>query len=151
VIAKTALFALAGVTLTCALWWTFKPVRTDAPASAPVAAPISTGVVTEARAVVPEPSNHAISTGERVFELALRKGRLISGPERLEVHEGDSVVLEIFSDTSDELHVHGYDLRARIKPDDAVKLRFMATRTGRFGLELHRAHAELGALEVYPR
>ena len=32
-----------------------------------------------------------------------------------------------------------------------VKLRFMATRTGRFGLELHRAQAELGALEVYPR
>ena len=147
-IAKTALFALAGVTLTCALWWTFKPVRTDAPASAPMA---STGVVTEARASAPEPSNLAISTGERVFELALSKGRLISRPERLEVHEGDSVVLEIFSDTSDELHVHGYDLRARIKPDEAVKLRFMATRTGRFGLELHRAHAELGALEVYPR
>ncbi len=147
-IAKPTLFALAGVTLTCALWWTFKPARTDAPASAPMA---STGVVTEARASVPEPSNHAISTGERVFELALSKGRLISGPERLEVHEGDSVVLEIFSDTSDELHVHGYDLRARIKPDEAVKLRFMATRTGRFGLELHRAHAELGALEVYPR
>jgi hypothetical protein len=30
-------------------------------------------------------------------------------------------------------------------------LNFVAKRTGRFGLELHRAELDLGALEVYPR
>jgi len=29
--------------------------------------------------------------------------------------------------------------------------RNIADRTGRFGMELHKAHSELGALEVYPQ
>jgi hypothetical protein len=69
----------------------------------------------------------------------------------MEAHEGDAVVVEITSDTRDELHLHGYDLRAQIMPGEPTRLSFRATRTGRFGLELHVAHSELGALEVYPR
>lgn len=69
----------------------------------------------------------------------------------MKVKEGDAVVVEIVSDTRDELHLHGYDLRAQVTPSQPTKLSFRATRTGRFGLELHRAHSELGALEVYPR
>jgi len=38
-----------------------------------------------------------------------------------------------------------------MSPEEVVTLDFTANRTGRFGLELHRAHAELGALEVYPQ
>lgn len=151
-IAKAALFATAGVALIGALWWAFKPVPAAAPAPAPVAV-VATGVVPDARAGLPVSSDPPAAIAERVFELALKKGRLVSGPARLEAREGDHIVLEIVSDSDsgDELHLHGYDLRARITPDRAVRLAFTANRTGRFGLELHRAHAELGALEVYPR
>jgi len=93
----------------------------------------------------------ASSPGNRVFELGLKNGRLVSGPAVLQVKAGDRITLKIASNNSDELHVHGYDLRLRIKPEEVVNLDFTANRTGRFGLELHRAHAELGALEVYPQ
>jgi len=85
------------------------------------------------------------------YSLGLKNGRLVSGPAVLQVKAGDRITLKIASNNSDELHVHGYDLRLRIKPEEVVNLDFTANRTGRFGLELHRAHAELGALEVYPQ
>lgn len=97
------------------------------------------------------PSPRASSPGNRVFELRLKNGRLVSGPAVLQVKAGDRITLKIASNNSDELHVHGYDLRLRIKPDEVVNLDFTANRTGRFGLELHRAHAELDSLEVYPQ
>jgi hypothetical protein len=61
------------------------------------------------------------------------------------------VTLNIRSDRRDELHLHGYDLHAQLVPGQIESLQFTADRTGRFGIELHRAHSELGALEVYPQ
>ncbi len=74
---------------------------------------------------------------ETVFELVLAQGKLISGPAVLRVRQGEKLTVRVSSDTADELHLHG--------------LQFTADRTGRFGLELHKAHRELGALEVYPQ
>jgi len=134
-IAKPVAFMAAAIALVGSLWFTFKPQRTELHAQAP-------GV-----GLIPAAS----SPGNRVFELALKNGRLVSGPIVLQVKAGDRVTLKITSNTSQELHVHGYNLRVRIKPEEVVNLDFPATRTGRFGLELHRAHAEIGALEVYPQ
>ena len=38
----------------------------------------------------------------------------------------------------------------RLVPGQAARLEFVAQRTGRFTLELHRAGLELGAVEIYP-
>lgn len=135
-IAKPIAFIATAIALVGSLWFTFKPQRTELQAQAPVV-----GLIPAA----------ASSPGNRVFELGLKNGRLVSGPAVLQVKAGDRITLKIASNTSDELHVHGYDLRLRIKPEEVVTLDFTANRTGRFGLELHRAHAELGALEVYPQ
>jgi len=88
---------------------------------------------------------------ETVFELGLAQGKLTSGPAVLRVRQGEKLTVRVSSDTADELHLHGYDLRARVSPEAAAVLQFTADRTGRFGLELHKAHRELGALEVYPQ
>src|SRR6266576_6231871 len=50
----------------------------------------------------------------RVFELAVKAGKLVEGPAVLHVREGDQVDLQVTSDSGDELHVHGYDLHARL-------------------------------------
>jgi hypothetical protein len=151
VIPKGLSFAVAGAALAAALWLAFRPMSTEAPAAAPVAASAVTGVVADARAASPQAATEARSTVEHTFQFALKKGRVASAPARLEVREGDRVILEIIADSGDELHLHGYDLRLQIVPDREARLAFVANRTGRFGLELHHAHAELGALEVYPR
>ena len=150
-IAKPVAFIAAAIALVGSLWFTFKPQRTELQAHAPpVVGPIPAAATT-AHASTPAQSPLASSPGNRVFELGLKNGRLVSGPAVLQVKAGDRVTLKIASNNSDELHVHGYDLRLRLKPEEVVTLDFTANRTGRFGLELHRAHAEVGALEVYPQ
>ena len=79
------------------------------------------------------------------------QGPAASGKSVIQVHRGEQVVLRFKSNTADELHLHGYDLYARITPQETAVLEFSANRTGRFTMELHQAQSELGALEVYPR
>jgi hypothetical protein len=87
----------------------------------------------------------------REFALQVRDGRLATGPALLQVRQGDAVRLSVTSNRDDELHLHGYDLELALRSDQTAVLEFAADRSGHFDLELHEAHAELGALEVLPR
>ena len=76
--------------------------------------------------------------------------KLVSGPAVIQVAQGTGVTLRIRSDRTDELHLHGYDLHARIDAGEPADLTFTADKSGRFEYELHGSHLELGALEVRP-
>ena len=84
------------------------------------------------------------------FSFEVAAGKII-GPPALVVREGEQVTLRVRSDVADELHVHGYDLTAPLPKGEEVALRFVASRAGRFEVELHGGHRSLGALEVQPR
>jgi hypothetical protein len=144
---KVVAFTIVGLALTGALWLGFTPqhggMRTLFPAVAAVPAGEMPPTHREER--MPEPSMR-----QEVFEIDIKNGRVVSGSALLQVHEGDEITLKIVSDQSDEVHLHGYDLHAQLVPGQTTTLAFTATRTGRFGLEMHRSHAELGTLEVYP-
>lgn len=103
--------------------------------------------------VVETPAASALpkQPAERAFGLVVTDGKLASGPAALRVRQGERVRLTIESNANDELHLHGYDLKLRIKAGEPATLEFAASRSGRFELELHRRHAGLGALEVYPQ
>lgn len=75
----------------------------------------------------------------------------VRGPAQLVVSEGERVTLRVRSDSADELHLHGYDISVPLPAGEEVVLKFVASKAGRFELELHGAHLELGALEVQPR
>jgi hypothetical protein len=152
VIVKPIVFAVLALIVLAALWFFFKPPRPElqAPVSAAGAganAPLAMSVPGS----TPGQQARTASPKNDVFELVIRDGKPASGPVVLQVHEGEHVTLHIRSDQSDELHLHGYDLHARLGPDQPASLQFTADRTGRFGLELHKSRAELGALEVYPQ
>jgi heme/copper-type cytochrome/quinol oxidase subunit 2 len=85
------------------------------------------------------------------FDIVVQQGKRISGPAVLKVQQGDDVVLQVTTDTADELHLHGYNLLVKLLPNRAATLHFTAKLTGRFTYELHKSDLELGALEVYPR
>ena len=93
------------------------------------------------------PASNAL---RREFDLTVAGGKLVSGPAVIEVVRGTEVTIRIRSDRVDDLHLHGYDLHARIDPDAPAELTFTADKTGRFEFELHQSHVELGALEVRP-
>src|SRR4051812_9293392 len=90
----------------------------------------------------------AAARPEKAFEFVVRDGKRVSGPESFRVRQGEHVTLRIESNATDELHLHGYDLKLAVKAGEPATLRFAASRSGRFGLELHKHHTELGALEV---
>jgi hypothetical protein len=61
---------------------------------------------------------------------------------------GDNVVLVVTGDATDEVHVHGYDLLAELRPDQPATITFVADIPGVFEIELESAHQLLAELEV---
>jgi hypothetical protein len=144
---KVLAFILVGIAVSGALWLEFKPQHGGFRPlfTAAAAVPADETLAMDADQRIPNP---AVQRG--VFEINIRNGQIVSGPHLLQAHEGDEITLKIVSDRSDEVHLHGYDLHADLVPGETATLAFTATRTGRFGMETHRSHTELAALEVYP-
>jgi hypothetical protein len=131
---KALAFILLGIAVSGALWLELKPQGVS---------------IVPLAAVAAVPAIETPST--KVFEINIRNGKSVSGSALLKAREGDEIILKIVSDRRDELHLHGYDLHADLVPGETTTLAFTATRTGHFGMEMHRSHTELGALEVYPQ
>ena len=133
------LLAVAIVALT-GLYLLARPPTAEVPVPAPVAsAPAA------AAPAAPEPPVTA-----REFEFIVAQGK-VTGPPHLQVKQNERVILRVRSDVADEVHVHGYELSAPLPAGELVSLTFVAGRSGRFEVELHGTHQELGALEVQPR
>jgi hypothetical protein len=98
----------------------------------------------------------AVSSGTaepRVFELAIKNGRLPEPQRLVRVRQGDEVTLKWTTDRALTLHLHGYDIEAKLLPQMPVDMGFTARATGRFPIEIHGAGTEhtIGHLEVHPR
>lgn len=125
-----ALLALAVVALAALYGWVRPQPQLEPAAAAPAPVPAAAPV--------------------REFDFEIAQGR-VTGPPLLSVIQGERVTLRVRSDAADELHVHGYDLGAPLPAGETVALSFVAGTAGRFEVELHKSHREIGALEVQPR
>jgi len=126
------LLVLAGATLAALYLWARpqpQPVVVAAPASTPAAPRVMVAV--------------------REFEFTVAQGK-VRGPPDLTANQGQRVTVRVRSDVADELHIHGYELSAPLPAGEPVALTFIAARSGRFEIELHDSHLQLGALEVQP-
>jgi hypothetical protein len=89
-------------------------------------------------------------------ELQRRRIRLTipaTGPEgirRIEIEQGERVVLLIQSGVADHAHLHGYDLMADVGPGTVARIRFRADIPGRFELELEERGQQFAELTVAP-
>jgi hypothetical protein len=92
---------------------------------------------------------------ERVFELEIHSEGPTAKPAVLAVHQNDQVVIRFRSDKPVQVHLHGYDIESDVVPNVVTSMRFIATATGRFPIELHSREAlkqpRLAYLEVRPR
>ena len=68
----------------------------------------------------------------------------------LRFKEGETVRFRVRADTTDEVHVHGYDLMKDIAPGETVSFAFPATITGIFEVELENAGEQIAQLRVDP-
>lgn len=146
--AKIGIFFLLAAAMLTALWMLLKPISAPPPIPAAAATPAAAaeasvtpdgGEVRIVTATVPGPKRFTLEPGNP------------AAPSVMQVQIGDEVELSITTRENDELHLHGYDLALPLRAGEPGTLRFVALHAGRFELELHHAHAELGVLEVLPR
>lgn len=90
------------------------------------------------------------------IERQIEKRKLV-GPNVVRVTEGQIVELRWSSDEAVELHLHGYDVVAKVKPGAPGVMGFTAHATGRYPVTIHGhshggGHSEktLLYLEVHP-
>lgn len=72
------------------------------------------------------------------------------GTTFLDATVGDMVRLVVTADTTDEVHLHGYDLLADVTPDTEAVIEFVADQAGVFEIELESAGRRIAELAVNP-
>ena len=86
-------------------------------------------------------------TGGVVIDLTITDGSVEGGVRREVVRAGDTVTLRVSGNTSDEVHIHGYDLHIHLDEGQG-ELTFEASIPGVFEVELERTHTLVLQLEV---
>jgi hypothetical protein len=82
--------------------------------------------------------------------IVVSRGRPVAGIDRFQARKGDRIVLTVRSDVTDEIHVHGYDLKAETASGAPARIEFRATIAGRFEIELENRGVQIGELTVRP-
>jgi hypothetical protein len=113
-------------------------------AQAPKAAPTNAA----AAAGVPAPAATTLRS------IAIRDGRSDAPDQTIVVAQGAQVELRWRSDRPIALHLHGYDIEARVTPPAPATMTFTARLAGRFPVTEHRPdgrhHRAVAYLEVRP-
>lgn len=71
-------------------------------------------------------------------------------PSELSVHQNDTVIINITSDTDGEVHLHGYDIAFDTKAGQVVSHTFKAVNAASFEIEWESTATHLGDLNVNP-
>jgi hypothetical protein len=83
--------------------------------------------------------------------IVVSKGQPEGGLKHLTVKKGGQVNLNVKSDITDEVHVHGYDIEKPVKAGGTVNFNFKANQDGVYEVEVHKpAPNQIAELEVQP-
>jgi|ERR671924_1535209 hypothetical protein len=148
---RRILLAAGTVAAAIALFLVFRPGDDDE------AAPATTGETTSGTTGETTPTGETtiVTTTETApaaarVELRVQGGRPVGGVERVELQQGDRVLVLVRSDVADEVHVHGYDLMQDVAPGKPGRIAFRARLAGSFEVELESRHLLLAELQVQP-
>ena len=88
-----------------------------------------------------EPMEMDDSVGTTI-ELDVAGGKPVDGVQRHRIDAGNAVTIVVNGDTTDELHIHGYDLVVPFAPGQPGSITFEANIPGIFEVETHH-HGDL--------
>jgi heme/copper-type cytochrome/quinol oxidase subunit 2 len=77
-------------------------------------------------------------------------GKPVGGIQDLDFKKGDTIRFEVVSDVSDEIHVHGYDVKKDVAPGKPATFRFPGRDDGQFVVELESRGEQIANLKVTP-
>lgn len=97
------------------------------------------------------PTTVASSAANAVtIDITVRGGKVTPSGEKIDVDRGQTVVLNVMSDSNDEVHAHtagdGYELEVRA--GQPARGQFVANDTGTFEVELHELDLVVAILVV---
>ncbi|MEU8422724.1 hypothetical protein AB0C15_17795 [Micromonospora sp. NPDC048835] len=96
---------------------------------------------------VPSASASTVAVDHQIT-VTIAKKRVDPPTGRVTVGKGKLVRITVTSDVADELHVHGYDLGARLPAGTPGSVEFRADQTGLFEVETHDSELVLFQLVV---
>ena len=131
------------------LFFVFRPGGGDDNGQAAPATTAETTVTESNGATTREALTTTAPKAVQVF-VRVRGGKPVDGIVRAQARKGDPVVVIVGSDVSDEVHIHGYDLKGDVAPGMPVRIRFDANLTGRFEIELENRGEQIAQLTVLP-
>ncbi|MDH4394151.1 MAG: hypothetical protein QE278_00600 [Limnobacter sp.] len=97
-----------------------------------------------------KPATVQDTSAAAVAQIRIQGGKLQTAPLRLKVQAGETARLQVLSDETDELHVHGIDQKFVIFAGQLTTIEIPTRRTGSFELETHDRPMTIGVLEVHP-
>ena len=116
-----------------------------------VPAPESTPTEPAGEAPQPEATEPAEEPPPRVERIRVSRGNAAGGPVRISARKGEIVRIVVTStDTTDQVHLHGYDIVKDLAPGKPARLRVKADLEGIWDLELEGSHMQIGRLRVEP-
>jgi len=84
-------------------------------------------------------------------KVTVRGGKPVGGIQKITISKGDRARIEVSSpDTTDEIHLHGYDLKRDLKAGGSVRYSFIASTDGIYEIELEGAGVQIASLVVEP-
>jgi plastocyanin len=96
----------------------------------------------------PEQDSSASEQGGTEIAVTVSDGEVETDSRQIMVQRGTEVTFEVTADSSDELHVHGYDLFADVAPGTPARLSVTADIPGAFEVELEQSGMRLVELQV---
>ncbi|MGH4008083.1 MAG: hypothetical protein ACRDTH_07980 [Pseudonocardiaceae bacterium] len=103
------------------------------PAAPEPVKPQAESTVAPAEITGPQPGQ----TREKTISARISNGKVEGVPARVEVDRGTPVRIEVTSDRSDELHIHGYDKTVPLALGHPAVAQFVADLPGVFEVETH--------------
>jgi hypothetical protein len=82
--------------------------------------------------------------------VAVKNAKPVGGIQKLKFTKGDRIRFKVVSDTTDEIHFHGYDVGQDVKAGGSTTFDVKATIEGRFIVELEDHEQQIAEVEVDP-
>jgi heme/copper-type cytochrome/quinol oxidase subunit 2 len=83
--------------------------------------------------------------------IQVKANKPVGGIKTITVNKGDQARIQVSSpDTTEEIHLHGYDLKRDLKAGGRVRFSFVAKDDGIYEIELEGSGTQIGKLVVEP-
>src|SRR3954470_6497355 len=84
------------------------------------------------------------------YTVTVEDAKPVGGIQKLAFTQGGTIRFTVKSDTTDEIHFHGYDVHKDVKAGGSVTFDVPATIEGRFVVELEDHKQQIAEVEVDP-